>query len=157
MAGSGRATHRDLIWWCAVFDGDVRAPIVGIELNSSDRRTEQWLLTDRGVRRYRSEGTKVAAAAGPPLPTGALPEDLDQVRGWLTHYLPGVAPSHALPTQAVASAGGMADIVDLLDACWPDRRIDPPAGITPYEIASETESFPHGLAELLAAFKNVNR
>ena len=53
---------------------------------------------------------------------------------------------------AVAEARRMTEIVALLKTHWPDRQMDPPSGMTAYDIAVESEAFPHGVRQLLAAF-----
>ncbi|MFH0982270.1 MAG: hypothetical protein V2A79_12105 [Planctomycetota bacterium] len=154
LARSNAVKSHDLVWWYVIFDSGLRAPIVGIELSSRDSQTDQWILTERGVRCFRYQGTRLRAA-GPPLPTVGVPEDREQARRWLLHYLPQVAPHRVLAPQAIAKARSMTELVGLFRARWPEAMVDPPARLTPYALADELEAFPHGLRELVAAFKNV--
>jgi len=168
LAHGGPENSHGLAWWYVTFEDHVRAPIVGIEISADDSRTDQWMLTDRGVRCYRYQGSRLLAA-GPPLSTVRAPEDLEQTRHWLLHYLPQAVPHRALPpdalkgpprdppstnrwvADALAAPPSMAQVVELLRTHWPDLLVDSPARMTAYEVAYEIEAFPHGLWELLAA------
>ncbi len=141
---------RSLVWWCMTSAGAVRPPMVGIEISGDDSRTDQWILTERGVRCYRYNGRDLIAV-GPPLPTTPTPADFEQTRRWLRHYLPQASPRRALPAREVAEAVSMARLVELLRTNWLDVLVAPPAQITPRRLVHELEAFPHGLAELLAA------
>ena len=170
LAHGGQANPHGLAWWYVTFEDDVRAPIVGIEISAGDSQTDQWMLTDRGVRCYRYQGSRLTAA-GPPLPTVPAPEDLEQTRDWLLRYLPQAVPHRAVPPDAfggpprdpprtrrweagaLAAPPSMAQVVKLLRTHWPDLLVDPPAHLTPYEVAYEIEAFPHGVGELFAASK----
>jgi hypothetical protein len=154
----------DLAWWYVSFDDGPRAPIVGVEIPQVGPCTDQWILADRGVRRFRYTGSRLTAA-GPPLPTSPTPSDIDPVRQWLCAYLPRVAPQRALPTEALRrpllepSAGPakltMQEVVALLRDYWPDAQIRPPAGMSPLEIADQIEAFPHGVTELLDVVRSA--
>lgn len=150
LAHRGLTEPQGPVWWCVAAKDNVRDPIVGVEVATGRSRSVQWLLSDRGVRCY-AYGNGRLTFVGAPLATNAFPDDFDQARRWLQHYLPEIAPGHRLPVKAVAGLGGMSEVVDLLRACWRQRLIDPPAGMSFYEIAYEIESFPHGVVELLEA------
>ena len=154
LARTGAVDSHELAWWYATFSDGVRAPIIGIEIPKGGSETDQWILTDRGVRRFRYR-SRALIAAGPPIPTTASPGDLEQTRGWLLHYLPAAAPRRALPRERVTQAASAAEFVELLRANWPDVLVDPPARLTPRKIAHEIEAFPHGIAELLAASETM--
>ena len=142
----------DLVWWSVgAADGAVApVPVIGVEICAEAAQTERWLLTDRGVRCYRYRGNQLIGV-GPPLPTGATPEEFAETRNWLGAYLPHVMPQRTLPAAPVAGLTSMAEVLALLHAQWADRKVDPPAPWTARELTHEVEEFRHGIAELLAA------
>ena len=144
----------ELVWWHVSFGDSVRPPIVGIEIPTGAAQADQWVLADRGVRCFRYRFGAVRSA-GLPLATTATPSDLDQVRQWLRYYLPVAAPARVLPPTKIIEVSSMGQVVNLLEHCWPDARIAPPAHLPPYDLADEIEAFPHGVWQLRAATKNL--
>lgn len=138
----------ELVWWNVTFASGVRAPIIGIEIPQRGSETDQWILADRGVRRFQYRGARLVAA-GPPLSTVPSPDDLEQARGWLLHFLPVAAPPRTLPPREVADAASVNALLELLHRHWPDVLVEPPARLTPDKIAREIEAFPHGVLLLL--------
>jgi hypothetical protein len=136
-------------WWSVTPRAGVRTPILGIEIDAPPDATDQWLLSAHGVRDYRSQGSRVIQA-GPPVPTFASREGLHEARQWLRLYLPSKTPPHALPAADVERLESMEQLVQTAERQWAGTRADPPAGMTPEQIAAEMEAFPHGLKQLLA-------
>jgi hypothetical protein len=150
LVGPVAQDWNDLIWWSVGAADSAVAPVIGVEIRGAAAQTERWLLTDHGVRCYRYRGTQLIGV-GPPLPTGATPEEFAETRNWLGDYLPHVVPQRTLPAAPVAGLTSMADILALLHTQWADRKVDPPAPWTARELTHEGEEFRHGIAELLAA------
>ena len=131
------------VWWSVAPRDAVGSPIAGIEQRLSGSRVRQWLIDDRGARCFEYRGRR-STGWGPPLATVAADGDFvvvrslirglfgsDDGRGW---------PGPPLPVEEVNQLTGSADLVALLQRHWPTARTDPPAGLTPHEIAQAMEA-----------------
>lgn len=131
------------VWWAAPAATALRGPVVGVEQRVSKNRVVQWLVDDRGVRRFEYRGG-LRVSAGPPVSTEAYGSDFSVARPLIRMRFgnpdePGW-PGPALPPDQVRQLTGSADLAELLAQHWPDSNIDPPANMSPHEIEQAAEA-----------------
>lgn len=140
------------VWWSVTPQEGIGSPIAGIEQRFSRARVRQWLIDDRGVRcfEYRGRGS---TGWGPPLASAAPDGDFATVRSLIRGRFgagdePGW-PGPPLPVEEVNRLAGSADLVALLQRHWPAARTDPPADLTPHQIAQAMEAAEINFGNLL--------
>ena len=145
-------TATPFCWWSAAPSAGVHTAILGIERRAAGQFTDQWLLSDHGVRHFQYRGRQLVAA-GPPVSTLPSPEGFTDVKRWLQYSLPQTAPECGLPSAEIDQADSTTDLVGLAERHWSALRAKPPSNLSATEIEAEMEAFPHGVLELLAVIE----
>lgn len=153
LAADASTRRNETAWWVARDPAGLAAPIAGLERPLSPNRTEQVLLTARGLRRFEYE-RGVLRAAGPPLPEHLVTDDPRCFRAAAGRFLAHLKPASAgfaLPNAAIDGIDSMADVTAILETHFPTMQVGPPTHFSFRQLEAETEHFPHGIIQLLEA------
>lgn len=142
------------VWWHVAADDGLRSPVVGIEQRLSEEHVRQWLVDDRGVRRFEYHGGHLSGC-GPPVSSAVVSGNPWPIASLIRRRFgasdePGW-PGPALPGEEVAKLTNAADLVALLQRRWASAQTDPPDGLSPHEVNLVMDAAEITLADLLAS------
>ena len=154
LSAAGRRGGDSGVWWQVAPGDGLRSPVVGVEERLSERHVRQWLVDDRGVRRFDYSGGRLARC-GPPVSSAVVSQDSWPAASLIRRRFgasdePGW-PGPVLPGEEVAKLRNATELVALLQRHWASAQTDPPAGLTPHEINLAMDAAEITLADLLAS------
>jgi hypothetical protein len=152
LSPAAQQHHSAGVWWYVTPEARPRSPVVVVEQVISEARVRQWLLDNRGIRVFEYRGGRLQSW-GPPVPSTASKSGYRTVRSLVQARFgcemePGW-PGPPLPSDAVSGTRDTADLVRLLRRHWPDAQVDPPAGLSPHDVAEAMVATKVTVANLL--------
>lgn len=151
LSAASRKTDRQPVWWAMPPETSLGGPVVGVEQPLGTGCVRQWLIDDCGVRCFRYDHG--SCRCGPPVGDQTLAGDFELVGSLVRARFGRPAdawPGPPLPPDRIQGMHDAADLVALLDECWPDSRTEPPP-LTTHEIRQAMEAAEIGVGDMLKA------
>jgi hypothetical protein len=141
-------------WWIAADPQRIEPPILGVEFENPPQSLRQYVFCERGVRIFDFQAGRLTHSSEPLPSVGTAPDEAVLRAAFRSLFNRFGAPENRDDcAERAENVHHVEWMIEILQACWPDRKSKGLEGMTYRGIREELEHFPYGVDQLIEAEK----